>query len=321
MKINKLIRTFASLGVFVFLLSGCIVSKQKYDDTLAEKVRMEGERDALQEELTRLKGEIQKTTAENQKLTEDIIRLEKEVKTLKENLKKVGDEKDLLNSTYQNLLSNSGKVSSDLAKQQAELLKAEESLGRSKVENEKLQHDLKEREEKVKALEKMIADKENAVNNLKNKISQALLNFKENDLSINVKNGKVYVSLAEQLLFKSGSTTVDPKGIQALKQLAGVLKQSNDINVLVEGHTDDVPISKTSQYMKDNWDLSVMRATSIAKILINNGVDPKKITAAGRGEFFPVDSAKTAEARQKNRRTEIILTPRLDELFQILETN
>src|SRR5687768_16328349 len=110
MKLNKLIRTFASLGVFVFLLSGCIVSKQKYDDTLAEKVRMEGERDALQEELTRLKGEIQKTTAENQKLTEDIIRLEKEVKTLKENLKKVGDEKDLLNSTYQNLLSNSGMV-------------------------------------------------------------------------------------------------------------------------------------------------------------------------------------------------------------------
>lgn len=321
MKITKLIKTFLTLTFFIFLFSSCIVSKQKYDEALAKKAKTESERDDLQQELNRLIEEHQKGTAENQRLTEKITKLEKEEKTLKENIKKLEGENSSLNSSVENLLSKSGRLNSDLAKQQADLLKAEQSLELTRVENEKLSYNLKEREEKVKALEKMIADKEAAVNNLKNKISQALLNFKENDLSIDVKNGKVYVSLAEQLLFKSGSTTVDPKGVQALKQLAEVLKQSNDINVLVEGHTDDVPIGKTSQYMNDNWDLSVMRATSIAKILLKNGVDPKKITAAGRGEFFPVDVAKTVEARQKNRRTEIILTPKLDELFQILENN
>ena len=167
----------------------------------------------------------------------------------------------------------------------------------------------------------MLANKDKAVQDLKNKISSALLNFKENDITVQVKNGKVYVSLAEQLLFGSGSIAVDAKGVTALQQLAKAIKDQKDINILVEGHTDNVPISKKSQYMEDNWDLSVMRATSITKILTKAGLSPQQITASGRGEFVPLAANDSPQNKQKNRRTEIIITPDLDELFKILESN
>ena len=125
----------------------------------------------------------------------------------------------------------------------------------------------------------------------------------------------------ESLLFSSGKTAVEPKGIEALKNVAKVLEQNADINILVEGHTDDVPMAGKGE-IKDNWDLSVIRATSVTKIILQNSkTDPKRITSAGRGEFFPLDPAKTPEARKKNRRTEIILTPKLDELLKVLESN
>ena len=131
----------------------------------------------------------------------------------------------------------------------------------------------------------------------------------------------IYGLLNESLLFASGKTAVEPKGVEALKNVAKVLEQNADINVLVEGHTDDIPMKGVGD-IKDNWDLSVMRATSVTKILLQNSTtDPKRITSAGRGEFFPIDNAKTPEARKKNRRTEIILTPKLDELFKVLENN
>jgi chemotaxis protein MotB len=173
----------------------------------------------------------------------------------------------------------------------------------------------------VNELEQVLANKDKAVQELKNRISNALLNFKENDLTVNVKNGKVYVSLAEQLLFGSGSIEVDKKGVGALQQLAKALKDQKDITIMVEGHTDNVPISKKSAYMQDNWDLSVMRATSITKILVSGGVAPKQIVPAGKGEFSPLVANDTPQNKQKNRRTEIIVTPDLDELFKILESN
>jgi chemotaxis protein MotB len=159
------------------------------------------------------------------------------------------------------------------------------------------------------------------VQDLKARISNALLNFKENDLTVKVKNGKVYVSLAEQLLFGSGSIAVDKKGEGALQQLAKALKDQKDIHVMIEGHTDNVQISKKSQYMEDNWDLSVMRATQITRILTKAGMSPSQITAAGKGEFTPVAPNDNAANKQKNRRTEIIVTPNLDELFKILSAN
>ncbi|MDH4058482.1 MAG: OmpA family protein, partial [Cyclobacteriaceae bacterium] len=178
-----------------------------------------------------------------------------------------------------------------------------------------------EREKKVRELEAVLAAKDKAVNDLKNRITSALMNFKESDLTVNVKNGKVYVSLAEQLLFASGSVEVDSKGVTALQQLAKAVKDQHDINIMVEGHTDNVPISKKSQYMQDNWDLSVMRATAITKILTKAGVSTKQITASGRGEYMPLAANDTPQNKAKKRRTEIIITPNLDELFKILESN
>jgi chemotaxis protein MotB len=135
-----------------------------------------------------------------------------------------------------------------------------------------------------------------------------------------MKNGKVYVMLEERLLFATGSTVVDPKGVEALRELGKVLEKNPDINVLIEGHTDNVPMKGAGE-IKDNWDLSVMRATSVVKILLNSKITPARITAAGRGEFVPIESNETAELRKKNRRIEVILTPKLDEILKVLETN
>ena len=170
-------------------------------------------------------------------------------------------------------------------------------------------------------LQQILDRKDSAVNALKNKVSNALLGFEGQGLTVEMKNGKVYVSLDEKLLFRSGSYQVDPKGKQALNQLGTVLERNPDVNIMIEGHTDDVPY-RGGGALKDNWDLSVMRATSVLKILLDNSrIEPSRLTAAGRGEYQPVDPANTAGARSRNRRTEIILTPKLDELLRILETN
>jgi chemotaxis protein MotB len=226
-----------------------------------------------------------------------------------------------LEDYYNNLVNTSGQLRGDLNEQQKRLLAAREELEATRKRNEELATNLQERERRVVELERVLAEKEKAVSQLKKKVSDALLNFKENDLTVEVRNGKVYVSLAEQLLFKSGSIQVDPKGQKALQQLAGALKDSKDINISVEGHTDNVPMAKGTAGISNNWDLSVLRATSIVDILLKNGVAPDKVTASGRGEYAPITSNATADGKAKNRRTEIILTPKLDELFQILEAN
>ncbi len=178
--------------------------------------------------------------------------------------------------------------------------------------------DLKKRELRVAELEAILKAKDSAVRALREKINNALLGFQNQGLTVETRNGKVYVRMEEKLLFKSGSIAVDPKGEAALLELAKALNQNSDVSILVEGHTDNVPMSGNGA-IKDNLDLSVLRATSIARILTQKGmVLPTRITSAGRGEYFPIDTADTPEARAKNRRTEIILTPKLDELFSIL---
>ncbi len=313
-------RFFTLLIFSSILISGCVTQK-KYNELLAEKVKAEGElgmtKDSLESmnELSRLL-ESQLTLLNDEKYAlEDSLRIN-ELET-----SELQAEFDKLNNYYNNLLNNSGQLTQDLAEQKQELESIRRNLEASQAKNEELSADLQEREGKVRELEDILAKKDEAVNRLKNRINNALLNFKESDLTVEVKNGKVYVSLAEQLLFQSGSIVVDPKGKTALEQLANALRDQNDINVMVEGHTDNVPIGRTSNYMKDNWDLSVMRATTIVRILTSNGVEPNQITAAGKGEFYPVDTNESADGRRNNRRTEIIITPDLDELFQILESN
>jgi chemotaxis protein MotB len=209
----------------------------------------------------------------------------------------------------------------DLAANREQLMAIQENLERTRKLNDSLSASLTEREEKVEELETILKNKDKAVQDLKNTISNALLSFKESDLTVNVRNGKVYVSLTEQLLFGSGSVDVDQKGVAALQQLAKAIKDQKDLQILVEGHTDNVPVSRKSQYMQDNWDLSVMRATAIVRILTSAGVSPMQVTASGRGQYVPLAANDNPQTRQKNRRTEIIITPNLDEIFRILESN
>ncbi|MCX6305930.1 MAG: OmpA family protein [Bacteroidetes bacterium] len=170
---------------------------------------------------------------------------------------------------------------------------------------------------RLKSLQNMIQAQKNVMANLKNSIADALLNYKADELSVYIKDGNVYVSLEEKLLFKSGSDMVNPQGKEALKTLAKVLNSTRDITVNIEGHTDNVPIS--TKLFEDNWDLSTARATSIVRILTkDNNFDPARITASGRGQFHPVKTNETAEGRAGNRRTEVILSPDLNELYKLL---
>jgi chemotaxis protein MotB len=171
---------------------------------------------------------------------------------------------------------------------------------------------------RLKSLQAIIQAQKDVMSKLKNSIADALMNYKTDELSIYIKDGSVYVSLQEKLLFKSGSDVVDPKGKEALKSLAQVLNNTKDIYVLIEGHTDNIPI-KTNQF-KDNWDLSTARATSIVRILTkDNSFDPNRITASGKSEFHPVKPNDTVEGRAGNRRTEVILSPDLKELNKLLD--
>jgi chemotaxis protein MotB len=152
---------------------------------------------------------------------------------------------------------------------------------------------------------------------LKNKMLEALKGFNSNDLSVIQKNGKVYVSLSENLLFPSGSAVVNPKGVDALSKLAAVLNLNADVAVNIEGHTDSIPIRGRYQ---DNWDLSTARADAIVRILVNTyRVDPKRVIASGHSYYDPVETNSTPEGRSRNRRTEIILSPKLDEMYKLLE--
>lgn len=176
---------------------------------------------------------------------------------------------------------------------------------------------IEEQAKQLRDFRDIIQTQSDIMNDLKNTISKALMNYEADELSIYLKDGNVYVSLQDKLLFKSGSDIVDPKGKQALKTLSEILISTVDINVIIEGHTDNIPI-KTEKF-KDNWELSTARATTIVRLLTENkGFDSNRITASGRGQFHPAQTNETEEGRAANRRTEIILSPDLKELYKLL---
>ena len=199
------------------------------------------------------------------------------------------------------------------------------SLYSNLSEQEKLNMLLKEKMEKLAEREATInklqaeVDAQNArLQSLLNSVKDALLGFSSDELTVTEKNGKIYVAMSDKLLFESGSAQVNKQGKEALGKLAEVLKKQHDIDVFIEGHTDNKPI-KTVQF-KDNWDLSVVRATSVVRILTKDyGVNPLQILPCGRGEFMPVDNNESVEGRAHNRRTEIIMAPKLDKLMDILK--
>jgi chemotaxis protein MotB len=301
----------------IFLLTSCVSSK-KFNELTSTFESLREQNQSLKVQNTELQGRIEKQMKDIEDLSE---RLEENVANLK-NSSETNLRLSRINSELENQLNSLKTGSSEeIARLMEKLQQTQTDLQKREDILKSAQKELEQRSIRLKELEDALRQKDDAVKQLRQKVMDALLGFNNKGLTIHEKNGKVYVSLDEQLLFKTGQWEVDPKGQQALASLAEVLGQNNDINVLVEGHTDDVPMRGTGM-VKDNWDLSVMRATAVTRILLKNkSVDPKRITSAGRGEFFPIDEAKTPGARQKNRRTEIILTPRLDEIFRILESN
>lgn len=191
-------------------------------------------------------------------------------------------------------------------------------LASGQNENKKLNANLQDREKTIAELQKMIAQQNQKVKNLLSSVKDALLGFSSDELTVREEGGKVYVAMSDKLLFESGKAIVNEQGRAALGKLAEVLNRQTDIDVYIEGHTDNVPI-KTAVF-QDNWDLSVIRATSVVRILTETyGVNPLQIQPCGRGEFKPVDVNTTPEGKARNRRTEIIMAPRLDKLFKMLE--
>lgn len=238
---------------------------------------------------------------------------------------------DDLQNQLVNCRDNSDQLSSRLAALERDTTRMgknirnyQSMLNTNMTEQEKLNSllsqkmsELDERERTINELQDMINAQNERVQNLLNSVKDALLGFSSDELTVREKDGKVYVAMSDKLLFESGSARVDKRGKEALAKLAEVLNKQTDIDVYIEGHTDSKPIN-TVQF-KDNWDLSVIRATSVVRILTKDyGVNPLQIQPCGRGEFMPVADNESADGRAKNRRTEIIMAPKLDKLYQML---
>lgn len=332
-------RWITQILFLVITISFSCVSSRQFNDVQEKSQKLQDERDML-------KAENHRLTVSNTENSSKIKAIGEELDILKREAGIKEEEYESLNKTYQllkrgyndlkqaqeelargndretrRLLKQLQITQEDLQLREDELRKLEQSVNEKKRNLEEMQYEVEKRNERLLELETALKQKDAMMAELKNKVSTALLGFENNGLTITQKNGKVYVSMDEKLLFQTGSYTVDSRGIEAIKNLGKVLEQNRDIQVLVEGHTDNVPYRSGGGHIQDNWDLSVKRATSIVRILLeSSSIDPERVTAAGRGEFFPVDLANTTEARQKNRRTEIILIPDMDKLYNILDS-
>ena len=274
-----------------------------HDLSTSERLRRQYE-----EQAAKLEKDLASTTAERDDL-------QRKYAAAQANLKNLQDSYDALEANSSKALAENSQKNRELL---SELDEKQAALAAEQTRLEKMQRDLTERSRRVEELESMIAAKDAKIRALKDAISKALVDFEGNGLTVEQRDGKVYVSLENKLLFDSGSWTVGTKGRQAVNQLGSVLAQNPEIAVLIEGHTDNVPYGGNGP-LKDNWDLSTKRATAIVEILNQNSqIDPKNLTAAGRGEFAPVAPNTTPEGKAKNRRIEVILTPKLDEVTKLL---
>ncbi|WP_321280037.1 OmpA family protein [Marinifilum fragile] len=335
--IKKLSPSIIALLLAISLFS-CVPTRQYQElqnkqANCLEELEMQKEKNLeLSESNNELKGKLDVLKGKYDNILSDTIALSRRLQSARERLSRAErSNRDLMDQLAgmqagnaretKALLEQIRKAQDDLQLREDEVLALEKQMDARKRKLDALQAELGKRDQRLSELESALRRKDEAVKALKDKVMSALTGFEGNGLSISTKNGKVYVSMDEKLLFKSGSYTVDQRGVQALGQLSKVLAQNKDINVMIEGHTDNVPYNG-SGVLKDNWDLSVKRATSIVRIIIQNkGVAPKRLTVAGRSKYVPVETNATSAGRSKNRRTEIILTPKLDELFKILESN
>ena len=321
---------FGITVVSMFLVS--CVTKQKYTECTTElsdcekiKKELSAQKLDLENKAIELEAQTKKMQAQIRKLEEDTTILGRFAREANDNYRSLQSNYDDLSTAYKSMNAGNKKeietILAQLQDAQRKLDEKEKEVKSLMADLDKKKSDLDEKNAKYLELQSILAKKDDDLKALKNKIKSALVGFEGSGLEVAEKNGKIYVSMEEKLLFASGKFSLDAKGESALKELAKVLEADKDINVMVEGHTDNVPYSAaTSAQIRDNWDLSVMRATTIVKTILKYGnIDPQRLTASGRSEYVPLDTDDTKEARAKNRRTEIILTPKLDTLFEILE--
>ncbi len=320
------------------LAFSCVPMKQMQE--LEDKYdKCEENRKYLNSENTRMEKELAEAQSNLQKLERDIKELERDTARRGVEWRQLQYQYGKLRETNEELIDKQAQLTSgtqaENQKLLAELLKIQEDLQNKEDSLKLLAYDLKVKEEdlsllgmelesreaRVKELEDLLSQKDRAVRELKDQIKAALVGFEDKGITVEQRNGRVYVSMEAKLLFASGSTVVSTEGSKAVVQLAKALEGKMELTVLVEGHTDTDEM-RGSGPIKDNWDLSVMRATSVVRIMLeNSNLDPLVLTAAGRGEHNPVASNDTPEGKAKNRRIEVILTPNLDQLFEILENS
>lgn len=301
----------------------------KYNKSQALLKDVKGERDELDGKLRGTTLDLTNANDENKGLQQRIITFQNDYKDLEGRYNSLLEQNKL---QLANASSATQRLNEMLAQKETELVAkaktlralegnlnaSKKDLAESKALLDEASNALALREKRLNELEAILKQQEEKTAALRKTISNALLGFKESDLTVEEKNGKVYVSLSQNLLFASGSTTIDKSGYSAIKKIAEVLSSNTDIDIMVEGHTDNVPFRGRAG-MRDNWDLSVIRSTSLVRELIKNGVDSKRIIASGRGEFFPVSDNDTKDGKAKNRRSEIILSPKLDELYNLIK--
>lgn len=303
------------------LLSSC-VSQKKFKDLESQFNHMVDDYENLSMNYQDCQDNLATTQASLTDIEKAYNTLKKEEEELK--LKYATMQTNYLNlsNSYDALEKNSSSALAENALKNRELLMAleekERDLSKEQARLEKLQSDLASRSQRVDELEKLIADKEQKMTDLRENLSRALVNFEGKGLSVEQRDGKVYVSMENKLLFSSGSWYVGAEGKKAVEELGKVLADNPDIAVSIEGHTDNDPYRGTGQ-LTDNWDLSTKRATEVLKLLLTNkAINPQNLTAAGKGEHAPVASNSTAEGKAKNRRIEVVLTPKLDEISAML---
>ncbi|MBR5831758.1 MAG: OmpA family protein [Bacteroidales bacterium] len=320
------------ITVLSIVMTSC-VSMEKY-------AALESKNDRLNKQYSITKDELSAANSENKRLMEQNKQLKGSISNAEKNIERLNDELQQLSAEYAAakkkyeettaayMAQLTGK-NNDLSSTRLLLEEREKELNEKESRLEVLQKEYEERkermddltrklEEKEQELKKALEEKERAINEIRQKVANALVGFENKGLKIEVKDGKVYVSMEDKLLFASGSWTVSAEGMKAITELSKILEENTDINVMVEGHTDNVAYRGKSE-VKDNWDLSVMRATAIVKALLKNStIEPGRITASGRGEYVPKVDNSTKENRAVNRRTEIILTPKYVELLDIL---
>lgn len=316
-----MIRKILLIALTVSFITSC-VSPKVYNELESKYANLKKENKKLSSEyndLLKSKNEAQNSLNTLQTQYDEAVsqrdKLQSDYNATKNSL-------DNLKASYDALEKNSSTEIAKNSQKNRELLAQLEAKEQAlAVENERLKtlkQELEARSNKVAELENVIAAKDAKMNQLKDAISKALTNFEGKGLTVEQRDGKVYVSMENKLLFSSGSWAVGSEGNKAVNQLGSVLADNPDIAVLIEGHTDNVPYTGNGQ-LSGNWDLSTKRATAIVNILRENpSINPENLTAAGRGEFAPIASNETAEGKSKNRRIEVILTPKLDEISKLL---